>query len=407
MKKVLLFPMMMMGLTLSFSACSDDDPDTPTPTPAEEVTFEALADFSHPSYTGNKPTEEQMSATVTTYVDDVVLPTYAEMLDKMEDYHAAIVKFVASQSQNDLDDACAAWRAVRVPWEESEAFLYGVADLGQYDPSLDSWPLDKGGIDEIIANGDFTGITGDSEASQNLRGFHTAERMLFSDGESRNLEETPFTENELQYLQIVSDRMLKDTQELYQGWAEGLGNDIVPTSYAEAMKSHDGSAYAGLSSVYQAIETMLNGDNGMGGISNEVGTAKIKDPIDAWKGSNQDATDPDNPGVLAVESWYSWNSIDDYANNIVSIKNSYFGGRDLDAETAAENSLHTLCQIVNPTLDSLMVIQIDATIDAIQGIPYPFRNNLGADTENQAAMDACAELTRGLDVIRAALTSQD
>ena len=34
----------------------------------------------------------------------------------------------------------------------------------------------------------------------------------------------------------------------------------------------------------------------------------------------EDASDPNNPGVLAVESWYSWNSIDDYANNIVSIE---------------------------------------------------------------------------------------
>ncbi len=33
----------------------------------------------------------------------------------------------------------------------------------------------------------------------------------------------------------------------------------VPTSYGDAMKKHDGSAYTGLSTVYQAIETILNG----------------------------------------------------------------------------------------------------------------------------------------------------
>ena len=247
MKKVLLFPMMMMGLTLSFSACSDNnDPDIPTPT--EEVTFEALADFSHPSYTGNRPTEEQMSATVTTYVDDVVLPTYAEMLNKMEDYHAAIVKFVASQSQNDLDDACAAWRAVRIPWEESEAFLYGVADLGQYDPSLDTWPLDRDGITQVITGGDFSDFNEDSEVAQNLRGFHTAEMLLFENGDPRNASE--LTANEKTYLRLVSERMLKDTEELYNGWKDGLGRDPIPSSYAEAMKAHDGSSdYAGLTSV--------------------------------------------------------------------------------------------------------------------------------------------------------------
>ena len=172
------------------------------------------------------------------------------------------------------------------------------------------------------------------------------------------------------------------------------------------MKNHDGkSDYAGLNSVYQAVEMILNGDNGMGGIANEVGTAKIKDPVDAWNDSNKDATDPNNPGVLKVESWYSWNSLDDYVNNIISIKNAYFGGRDLSADDAHENSLHALCRTVNPVLDSLMVVQIDATIQAIEAIPYPFRNNLGAEAEIDAAMKACSELTKGISRVRTALSS--
>ncbi|WP_297903519.1 imelysin family protein [uncultured Parabacteroides sp.] len=405
MKKVLLWPMMLMGLTLSFSSCGDDDPIN-NEEEKTEYSFENL-----PANTGTV-TETQLSATVTQFVDAVVLPTYKDMYEKMQAYHAAVEKFLASGSQNDLADACEAWRAVRIPWEQSEAFLFGVADLGQYDPSLDSWPLDKDGIEQIIANGDFSAVTGDvddsddapANAPQNLRGFHTAEKMLFLDGKERDA--ATFTDkNEKEYLRIVSDRMLKDTEELYKGWLEGLGSGSVPSSYAEAMKKHDGSSdYAGLSSAYQAIELMLNGDNGMGGISNEVGTAKIKDPVDAWNDSNKDASDPDNPGVLAVESWYSWNSLDDYKNNIVSIKNAYFGGRDLTADDASENSLHNLCKTVNPVLDSLMVLQIDNTIDAIDNIPYPFRSNLGAETEINAAMEACSDLTKGLDKVRAALS---
>ena len=129
------------------------------------------------------------------------------------------------------------------------------------------------------------------------------------------------------------------------------------------------------------------------------------DPVTAWNGSNKDATDPNNPGVLAVESWYSWNSLDDYKNNIVSIKNAYFGGRDLDEESASESSLHALTKMINPTLDSLMVVQIDKTIDAINAIGYPFRNNLG-DTEHiNTATEACADLTTGLGVVKSKFTN--
>lgn len=406
MKKSTLFPILLMGVSLSFFSCSDDDPDNN----AQGWTFDLL-----PNDTGTKPTEAQMSATVTQYVDHVVLPTYKDLLDKMTAYTAAVDKFVASNSQNDLSDACTAWRAARVPWEQSEAFLFGVADKGLYDPSLDSWPLDKNGIDKIIESGDFSNVDGDvdddedvpADAPQNLRGFHTAERMLFDNGDPRQISKSPFSDNEKKYLQIVSKHMLKDVTALYNGWDKGLGDINVPTSYGEAMKKHDGtSAYTGLSSIYQAIETILNGNNGMAGISNEVGTAKIQDPVDKWNESNKDASDPNNPGVLAVESWYSWNSIDDYANNIVSIKNSYFGGRDLDKENASTNSLHALVKVINPTLDSLMVVQIDKTIEAIEDMPRPFRNNLGAETEIKAATDACKELTNGLGKIRAKLSAE-
>ena len=85
-------------------------------------------------------------------------------------------------------------------------------------------------------------------------GFHTAERMLFDNGDPRQISKSPFSDNEKKYLQIVSKHMLKDVTALYNGWDKGLGDINVPTSYGEAMKKHDGtSAYTGLSSIYQAI----------------------------------------------------------------------------------------------------------------------------------------------------------
>lgn len=406
MKKSTLFPILLMGVSLSFFSCSDNENPDINP---DTWTFDHL-----PNDTGTKPTETQMNATVTQFVDHVVLPTYSDLLQKMTTYKASVDKFISSNKQNDLDDACAAWREARIPWEQSEAFLFGVADLGLYDPSLDSWPLDKNGIDKIIATGDFSNIDGEvdpdedasEDAPQNLRGFHTAERMLFDNGDPRDISATPFSENEKKYLQIVSARMLKDVTELYNGWDKGLGSGVVATSYGDAMKKHDGSTYQQMNTVYQAIELILNGDNGMAGISNEVGTQKIQSPVDQWNESNKDATDPNNPGVLAVESWYSWNSIDDYANNIVSIKNAYFGGRDLDEDDASANSLHALVKTINPTLDSLMIVQIDKTIEAIEDMPRPFRNNLGAATEIKVATDACLELTNGLGKVRAKLSGE-
>ena len=65
MKKSTLFPLLLMGVSLSFFSCGDDDPDNNV----QGWTFDLL-----PNDTGTKPTEAQMSATVTQYVDHVVLP---------------------------------------------------------------------------------------------------------------------------------------------------------------------------------------------------------------------------------------------------------------------------------------------------------------------------------------------
>ena len=106
MKKVLLLPMMLMGVALSFTSCGDNDDPGKDP---DVVTY----DFKNlPADSGAKPTEDQMSAVVATFVDEVALPTYKDMLTKMTAYKNAVDKFIASGSKNDLADACDAWRAV-------------------------------------------------------------------------------------------------------------------------------------------------------------------------------------------------------------------------------------------------------------------------------------------------------
>ena len=76
---------------------------------------------------------------------------------------------------------------MRVPWEQSEAVLFGPAGeetgLG-FDPSMASWPLDQEDIATIITNktlssvDDYIGAIG----SESVRGFHTIELLLFKDG---------------------------------------------------------------------------------------------------------------------------------------------------------------------------------------------------------------------------------
>ena len=136
-----------------------------------------------------------------------------------------------------------------------------------------------------------------------------------------------------------------------------------------------------------SVEQILDGCSD---IANEVGNAKIGDPYDLFKaGRIEDA-------LYAVESWYSWHSIDDYSNNILSIRNAFYGTRD---GRIAANSLATLIQNNNAQLYNAVTEAVNNAYDAIQTIPAPFRNNIGA-SEVQAAMTACNELDEAIQDLK-------
>ena len=152
MKKRSLFPILLIGFTLGLTSCNEDSKK-------EDITTNPFANL--PADSGQKPTTEQMDAAIANFVDNVAIPTYAELVNKMTLLKNAVDKFIASGTKTDLENACDAWRDARKPWEESEAFLFGAADKKSYDPSLDSWPLDKEGIDQILETGNWDAIEGD------------------------------------------------------------------------------------------------------------------------------------------------------------------------------------------------------------------------------------------------------
>lgn len=370
MKKRNLFACMMMGAALLYTSCSEDG------TPGDENT-------------DNNVTEQEMDNVIATYVDKVVIPTYAEMEEKIGKLSQTINTFMTDNTQENLDAACSAWRAARKPWEQSEAFLYGPADYENLDPSLDSWPLQKHDIDEILISQDFSQLEGDEEAAQGRRGFHTLEYLLFENGKAKKVAQV--TANEKAYIKQVTNRLLTDTKRLHKAWVNGLGEGEVVSSFGQEMKTH--------TSIRTSSAKRVIGDfiitGGIINIADEVGSQKIGNPYNYWIEGNHEKA------LLEVESWYSWNSLADYEDNMISIENSYMGGRR--GERDPENSLSTLVRSVNTELDAKVQKKITVAIEAIRSIPAPFRNNLDAKTEIEAAQDACSEISRVFEEVKTAL----
>lgn len=182
------------------------------------------------------------------------------------------------------------------------------------------------------------------------------------------------------YMYNTANLLRIDANNLYKYWSvdyDGTG------PYAETFKKHNGGDFSSaLSCIQEVFEKCAE-------IANEVGSAKIGDPINLYElGKTQEA-------LYAVESWYSWHSRDDYTNNIWSIRNSYYGkissNDNNDGSDIQENSLYKLVESLNASKNKELDDAIHAAADAIQNIPQPFRNHINSD-EAKAAQDACLTL---------------
>ena len=377
MKAIELFKNALMlvtlaGMTLEFAACSDsnDDPD--------------------PNQLDSKKT-----AIITQYVNGVVVPTYKSLADEANELAALCQQLRENPTQGKVQECCDKWISARKYWELSEAFLFGAAADYNIDPHIDSWPLQKSQLDNILNNSsliaalDEDGAGADAFATlgYGLLGFHAVEYVLFRDGAARNVGD--ISERELIYNAAVAQDLANQTVRLEASWA-GMNNissakraileeyELEPSfNYGENMIDAGKAGNSLYKTQLAAMEQILTGASD---ISDEVGNTKITDPVNSGN-------------VLDVESWYSWNSIADFTDNIRSVRNAYYGSLD---GTVNSNSLAAYMNKVNASLDSNVRSAIDNAIKEVSGMPAPFRNHL-SKTETQKAVDACNQLLDALD----------
>lgn len=371
LKKALMM-IALLGITCGFAACSDDK-DDPDP----------------------NQLDTRKTAIITQYVNGVVIPTYRSLADEAVELATLCEELRQNPSQSKVDECCESWISARKYWELSEAFLFGAAADYNIDPHIDSWPLQKSQLDNILANDalidalDEDGAGADAFATlgYGLLGFHAVEYVLFRDGAPRKVSE--ITEAELIYNAAVAQDLANQTIRLEASWA-GVANissakqnrleefELEPSfNYGENMITAGMTGNTLYKTQLAAMEQILTGASD---ISDEVGNTKITDPVNSGN-------------VLDVESWYSWNSIADFTDNIRSVRNAYYGSLD---GSVGNNSMAAYVNKVNSSLDSNVRKAIDNAINEISSMPAPFRNHL-TKAETQKAVDACNTLLDALD----------
>lgn len=297
---------------------------------------------SDDSSNGNPDTSSLIQRVIDDYVDLVVVPTYGLLSERAAALRTAVEALEADPTEENLEAARDAWFAARVPWEQSESWLFGPVDFKGHDPALDSWPVNRTDLDAVLASDNALTEEFIANLDPTLKGFHTAEYLLFD----FSIEE--LGPREFEYLVSVVKDIETTADELYSDWTGG------DEPFGDIMKNAgNNSAFP---SPESAIEQIIEG---MSVILDEVANGKIAEPFD-----NQD--------VEAVESQFSFNSRTDFANDIIGVLNAYLGDQqDLGLSGTGLNELVAQSDSV---LAERLEQEINDSIAAILAIPQPFRD---------------------------------
>ena len=311
---------------------------------------------------------------------------------------------VVNGSQAALDKACADWKTARANWENTEAFLFGAADVYSIDPHTDTWPVAANDLADVLRDGQAMSNLDNfiKTANSGILGYHGLEYVLFRQGQPRKIDQ--ITNLEYNYICAVAKDLYNATATLEAAWdskesnaeRQKIAKDYVATHLAIDGDGNQEGALDGFQNFGKAFKNPGTGDwktaleatleiiSGCRDIIGEVGDSKIGLPY-----TGEDAT--------YIESPYAYNSITDFYDNIVSCKNALYGS--MGATNPNEKSLIYFCMNAgNATLAAqakAVQAKLDNALTKIKAMKAPFALYY-SDASAKTAIDALGELDDAL-----------
>jgi len=308
MKKNILF--LSIVILSSLSACKKDKKEDPAPAPSSDA---VLSDFA----------------------EVLAKPNYTDIRDKARLLSDAITALNANPDNTTLIAAQNAWRAVRVPWEQAEGYLFGPAEDYNYDPATDTWPVNTTELDSLLSSTNPLEFEDIEQLQYSLKGYHPIEYVLFGVGGSRTPSE--LSGRHLKYVISLAQSLDSATTQLVIHW--------------DTFADHLTTAGIGSPRYSTRKDAFLAIVGAMQGICDEVANGKMEDPL-----ANHDSS--------LVESQYAHNATTDFVNNIVGIENAYFSRYN----GVSGKSLHDMVNAVDASLDNAIQSQITVAITSLQAI---------------------------------------
>ena len=374
--------------------------------------------------------QSNLTPVITTY-SDIALAKYEDSLTTAKALETAVDALIAKPSQETLGAARAAWKASRVPYQQTEVYRFGNPIVDDWEGRVNSWPLDEGLIDyvdagkygaesdentlytaNVIANTsieingkkiDATNLTpeflsgtlqqaGDIEANV-ATGYHAIEFLLWGqdlNGTGPGAGNRPFTDYDTakctgghcdrraQYLKSATTLLVSDLTEMVGNWgADGAARKALADSEPKA-----------------AIGVILTG---MGSLSyGELAGERMKLGLLLH--------DPEEE-----HDCFSDNTFSSHLNDAIGIRDAYLGKYTrIDGKVVEGPSVQSLVKEADPAIDKELSAKLDTTVAKMEAIKARAdageaydqqigEGNAEGNATVQAAIDALVDQTKSIE----------
>ncbi|TPI57565.1 peptidase [Mesorhizobium sp. B3-1-3] len=373
--------------------------------------------------------ETDAKAVIKTYAD-IALAKYEDSLTTAQALDKTVDALIASPSADMLNAAREAWKAARIPYQQTEVYRFGNKIVDDWEGKVNSWPLDEGLIDyvaksygtesdenalytaNVIANKEIE-INGKKVDASKLTpeflsgtlqeaggveanvatGYHAIEFLLWGQdlhGTGPGAGERPFTDYDLknctggncdrraEYLKSASDLLVSDLQEMVGNWKE---------DGAARKNLTDGDANAGISTIFTGMGSLSYGE--LAGERMKLGLL-LHDPEEE-------------------HDCFSDNTYISHLYDAVGIRDAYRASyKRLDGSVVSGPSVSDMVKAADPAIDKELSGKLDTTVakmEAIQaralaGEAYDQQiaeGNTEGNATVQAAIDALIDQTKSIE----------
>ena len=379
--------------------------------------------------------ETDPKAVIATYAD-IALAKYEDSLTAAKALDAAVDALIAKPSAETLAAAREAWKAARIPYQQTEVYRFGNPIVDAWEGRVNSWPLDEGLIDyvdksygtesdenslytaNVIANKtiqidgkeiDASNLTpeflsgtlqeaGDIEANV-ATGYHAIEFLLWGqdlNGTGPGAGNRPYTDYDTanctggncdrraQYLKSASDLLVSDLKEMVGNWkADGAARKALT----------DEDPKAGLSTILTGMGSLSYGE--LAGERMKLGLL-LHDPEEE-------------------HDCFSDNTYMSHLEDAVGIRAAYHASyKRLDGTEVSGPSLSDMVKESDPALDKELSDKLDASVAKMEAIKARAdtgeaydqqiaEGNTEGNATVQAAIDALIDQTKSIERVVSSL----